>query len=207
MEKYIVFIFAAYFIISIVSINKWIEYSKVRKLKENVSWCVVSHDMPLWIYLSNTQIEYDIPIQYRIDSDAEWDFVRKILDEYVFDLTKSFFRGELKLFNDIRTMNGESYFMLSLNSFLSEHECDFSFLNQDMHEKRISYKEYGRWGGVLFDATYSITDFSVAYHKMLYISYLFCKNSKYLNPDGDKYYNEKYIEEILDKKQIQISRL
>ncbi len=99
----------------------------------------------------------------------------------------------------------KDFFMFNLASYLGEHESDSTFIGYEMHEKIISRKEYGSWGGPLYDATYSLTEFGVVFYKLYYISYCYCKNNKSINPDGSYYYGEKSIEDIIKSKRASIS--
>lgn len=75
-----------------------------------------------------------------------------------------------------------------------------------MHQKRLSYSEYGSWGGKLFDATFLISDFSVVFHKLMYTSYLYCKSSKSINPKNELYQYPESIRKVLDSRELSISR-
>ena len=193
-------------------ITKFIEYSLERKLKELVAWSVSDdpsecrYNGPLHIYISNAQNKLSLPQEYRICGDDEWDVIKEILKQYQKELTQDYFLGKVHLFVSKYVIYGEVYFMYALERFLDHHQCDYSFLSHKMQQETISYKSYGSWGGPLFDATFSLTDFAVVYHKLYYIAYLFCKNSKVINPKSDSYQGDNSIKEILDTRQIQISR-
>ena len=213
--RILIYAISIFVFVASVAFSKWRDLSRERKLRDLVSWSVVnakpqellvhSHDLPLWAYLKNAQIKY-IPQEHHISGDDEWQFAKEILEAYQNYLTQSYFRGHLKEIKSKYAVDGEDYFMSALHDFLSSHECDSKFLGYDMHEKTVDYKGYGSWGGPLFDATYSLSKFAVVYHKMYYIAYHYCKNSKITNPKGSSFQNEKYIREILDTNQIQISR-
>ena len=216
IDKIGVFALGILIIITIIAITKWHDYSQERKLKELVSWCLIkekpyellmhAHDLPLWAYISNAQINLQVSQKYRIEGDEEWGFVKEILEEYQKDLTRSYFKGHLRMIKSKYAIDGDVYFMLTLQSFLNDHQCEYKFLDHDMHAETVSYKRYGDWGGPCFDATYSLTDFAVTYHKLYYTTYLFCKNSKITNPSGESFQNERFIKDILDAQQIQLSR-
>ena len=211
----------AYMLLSIfifvacIAFSKWCELSRNRKLRDLVSWCVVkekygellvhAHDLPLWAYIKNAQIK-SLAKEYHISGDEEWAFVKEILEEYQRDLIQSYFKGHLSLMKSKYEIDGEVYFMFSLYAFLSEHQCEYEFLGHDMHKERLEYKHYGDWGGPLFDAKYEQTDFAVVLHKMHYVTYMYCRESEILKNFVPEW-NEKILKEILDTKQIQISRV
>lgn len=194
--------------VAVIAVGKWRELSRQQELKDLVAWSVVSGDgIPLWAEVSNAQIKLGIQKDYCIFGDDEWEFVKEILQEYRKNLTQSYFNGSLLIIKSKYAIHGEHYFMFSLYEFLSKHQCDYQFLGHDMHKEIISYKSYGESFSAGSDATYTLTDFAVVFHKMSYITYLFCKNSKIANPNGDAFCNEKSISNILESKQIKISRV
>lgn len=205
---------AAILIFAIICMaDKLKKFYQEKKIKNWVSWVVVyntlavsSHDMPLWMYIHNAQIKLGIDERYRISTDEEWKFAKEIIQEFQNNLMQSYFKGNLGLIKSKYVIYGEDYFMYKLGSFLEEHQCDYEFLGYKMHKERISYKKYGSWGGELFDASYVISDFSVVYHKLYHTVYMFCKNCKSLNENGLRYSNGEFLKEILDTKQIKISR-
>lgn len=198
-----------------IAVSKWRALSQEIELRKLVAWNILphqafaefdGHDFPLWTYISNAQIKFQLPQEYRISGDDEWSYAKDILSEYQKDLTLSYFKGQLKPIKSKYIVESEHYFMLGLCGFLKDHQCEYKFLGHDMHSKRVEYKEYGSWGGTLFDATYSLSEFAVVYHKLYYITYIFCKNSQFANPEGNSFTREGSIREILDSMQIQLSR-
>ena len=103
-------------------------------------------------------------------------------------------------------ISGEEYFMFSISNYLEEHQCDYQFSSHDMHKETISFKSYGSWGGPLYDAEYALTDFAIVYHKLYYISLLYCQSNDVINPKKKEYSVCAAVKEILDKKTIQMSR-
>ncbi len=199
----------------IFMISKLHELYKERQLKKLVSWIFVNsplsasgHDFPLEDYIFNAQYKFEIKKEFCISKELELDFVKEILEEFKKDMFQSYFADNLKTVKSKYVISGEHYFMSSLQRFLQKHQCDHHFLNYDMHKETIAYKEYGSWGGKLFDATYALTDFAITYHKMLYIAHTFCKNCKPLAESNLSllFDDEKDLEKILNTKQIKISR-
>lgn len=204
--SFAILVFGLFVYVAIIAFEKWHEYSQSKKMKDLVAWSLTGGDgIPLWAELSNAQINLHIPQEYCISGDQEWSLVKGILEEYKKHLTLSYFQGQLGLIKSKYVINGEAYFMFTLQDFLREHQCDYNFLGHNMHKETLEYKRYGDWGGPCYDATYSLTDFAIVFHKMYYIAYLFCKNNKAINPSEDAFQNEKIISEIIDTKQIQLS--
>jgi len=211
-----VYFFAAYVFVSIAAFIKWREYSQEKKLRELVSWSALGDYSPAlgrYSYLSellyavlNAQYDDAIDKKYRITEEFEKQYVREIIEEYQKDIMRSYFKGHLKLIKSKYVVNGEDYFLITMRDFLESHQCDEKFLCHDMHEEIVEYKRYGDWGGPCYDATYALTDFAIVFNKLYYITYLYCKHSKIANPRGNRFSNEMFIKEILDTKQIQISR-
>ena len=202
MEYPLAYILAIFILAAIVAFSKWRELSKEIKLRDLVSWSVVrtkpyellvhAHDLPLWSYISNAQIKFKLPQEYRISGDDEWDYAKEILEEYQKDLIQSYFKGHLKLIKSKYEVRGEDYFMCSLYAFLSEHQCDYEFLGHDMHSDRLNTGS---------PTTYAQTDFAIVLHKMHYITYMYCRGNEILRSLVPEW-NEKNLKEILDTKQI-----
>lgn len=215
MESPLVYIlsmlFSVFVFVAIIAFEKWHKYSQEQQLRDLIAWSVSADNhsrcnLSLSEYIGNAQIKLSLPQECRISGSVEMDYMKEILTEYQKDLSQSYFKGRLRLIKSKYVVRGETYFMFALYAFLSDHQCDYQFLGHDMHQETVSYKRYGDWGGPLFDATYSLTDFAVVYHKMHYITYMYCRGNDILR-DFVPEWNEKNLKEILDTKQIQISRL
>ena len=211
----LILIFSTFVFVAIIAFSKWHEYSQEKRLRDLVSWCVVkekpgellthAHDLPLWAYVSNAQIKIKIPNEHCVVGDEEWSFAKDILEEYKNDLTQSYFKGYLRMIKSKYVIQHEAYFMLTLYIFLSDHQCDSKLLGHDMHKERLEYTRYSDWGGPCYDAIYSLTTFAIVFHKMHYIAYMYCRGNEMLR-DFVPEWNEKNLKEILDTKQIQVSR-
>lgn len=181
-------------------------------LKKLVSWTLSENDnafrcnLRIRDYIHNTQIKYVPEKDLRIKTDEEWEIVKTILESFKRELSEDFFCDSLVLPKSKYAISGESFFHYSLCSFLRNHQCDYNLAGYEMHDKQLEYKRYGSWGGPLFDAKYLLSEFGVVYHKLLYISYKYCKNSKAINPNGTFYDREESISEIIVSRQIDISR-
>lgn len=183
-----------------------------RTLHELVAWCVTDSsseyrcNIHLHEYISNAQIDEKISKDYSISNEAEWNIAKEIITYYQKYLTQLYFTNRLTLPKSKYVIPGVHYFMYTLQAYLELHQCDYTFYGHEMHKETISQKNYGSWGGQLFDAIYALSDYSLVFHKLYYISYVFCKHSKIFNPKGEMFNNEKVIEMIIDSKQISLSR-
>lgn len=190
--------------------SKLREFYRDRSMRELVAWSVTTDDntrcnLSLSDYIVKAQNKLSLPQEYRISSDVERNYMNDILAAYQKDLTQSYFKGYLKMIKSKYVVPGEVYFMYSLYTFLSDHQCDYEFLKHNMHKERIFYKEYGSWGATHFDATFAVSDFAIVLHKMHYITCVYCRRNDILRGLVPNW-NEQNLKEILDTKQIQISR-
>lgn len=216
MNHILAYILAIFILSAFVAFGKWHEYSREKKLRDLVSWSVLGDYSPtlgrysyvreLLVTVLNAQYNDEIDKKYRIIEETEKQYVIQIIEEYQKDIMRSYFQGHMTLIKSKYEVRGKDYFMIALRDFLESHQCDEKFLGHDMRKERLEYKRYGDWGGPCYDATYSVSDFATVYHKLYYITYLYCKNSKIANPNGNRFNNDSFIKEILDTKQIQISR-
>lgn len=214
MEDLFAYILAIFILTAIVAFSKWRELSKERKLRDLVSWSAIGDYCPavgrhsyvheLLFAVWNAQYIDSVDKKHRI-TEAEKEYVIEVIEAYQKDIMRSYFKGHLKLIKSKYEVIGKDYFMLALYSFLSEHQCDDKFLGYDMRKERISYKSYGDSFSAGYDATYTLTDFAEVFHKMHYITYMYCRSNEILKPFVPEW-NEKNLKEILDTKQIQISR-
>jgi hypothetical protein len=184
-------------------VTKFLKLYRKNELFKHVSWIASNkkRNMSLWVYVHNAQIHCKIHEQYRISTEEEWEFVREILKEFKNDLSRNYFDGVLKIIRSKYVITEEQYFMFTLCSFLKEHQCDREFIGYDMRIDTLDHKSYGNG---CYSATYIISDFSIVFHKLLYIAYLECKNSKGINQDGAYYFNEKSIEDVLETKHLKV---
>lgn len=207
MEKYLSFI---PFIVAVFYLYKKNENNK--KQKDFTAWCFSSKYSCL-ISLSDTihniQIDLNIPKEYRLCSNEEWASVEVVLDDFKIKMLHKYFSNELDLPKIKPTYKmEEQLFMLYLQDYLKNHQCDYTFLGHEMHEKENYYKSFGSWGTENYMSSYKQTDFAIALHKLYYISFLFCENDKILNPKWIHNKNEKSaIENIIRTRTISISQI
>ena len=144
--------------------SKLREFYRDKSLRELVAWSVSSDDhircnLSLSDYIVKAQIRLSLPQEHRVSGSVEMDYMKEILTEYQRDLSQTYFKGRLKLIKSKYAISGECYFMASLYAFLSEHQDDYKFLGHEMHKSN---------------------DFTEVYHKMHYITYMYCKGSDIL---------------------------
>ena len=206
MEKLLAPIVTILVFVFVFLFSKLRELYRDRTLRDLVAWSVNGGDgLPLWAEISNAQIKQNLSMEYCISGDEEWAYVKEVIDEYRQDLMRAYFKGRLYVIKSKYRIRGVDYFMFALYAFLSDHQCDYEFLCHDLHKERISYKSYGSAFSAGSDATYTLTDFAMVFHKMHYITYMYCRGNDILK-DFVPGWNEKNLREILDTKQIQISR-
>lgn len=212
--RIIAYIFGIFVFVAIIAFSKWRELSQKKKLRDLVSWSAIGDYCPalgrnsyvreLLIAVLNAQYSDDIDKKHRITEEAEKRYVIEIIEEYQKDIMRSYFKGQLKIIKSKYVLFGEDYFMMMLYAFLSEHQCDYEFLGYDMHKERVAYKSYGDSFRSGFEATYSLSEFAEVFHKMHYITYMYCRKSEKLQTFVPAW-NEKNLKEILDTHQIQVS--
>ena len=150
-------------------IYKLYNYSIRKALKEEVSWCVSNDNqkrgnLTLLQHINNVEAD----LKYKIVTDTEKSIAEEILQCYQEELSQAYYNDRLtviqKLFQRRYKDNGMEYFFISLSNFLSKHECEKEFNGKEKYITK-SFKSYGEWGGLLYDATYSLTDIWKVYHK------------------------------------------
>lgn len=196
--RILIYILCIVILVAIIALSKWRELSKERTLRKLVSWSAIGDYCPslgrhsyvrdLILAVQNAQYKDTIDKKYRFTED-EKHWATDIIEEYQTDIMRSYFKGQLKLIKSKYVVDGKDYFMLMLYIFLSEHQCDDKFIGHEMY----SY------------ATHDLTDFALVFHKMHFITYMYCRDNEILKGLVPEW-NEKNLKEILDTKQIQISR-
>ena len=103
-------------------------------------------------------------------------------------------------------MSREEYFLLTLNIFLADHECDVE-LNGNQMYTLLERKTYGRWWSELYDAYYALEDFGIVYTKLYYVVRTFCERSSVINKNSEMLHRTEEIKKRLDSGIINISVL
>lgn len=200
LSRLFTYAFSIYLLVSAVALKRWYDLAQERKLRKLVAWSVTgdycpvlgnySYSRELWYKVANAQANLNIPKEYCIN-ETEKVFCLQILSEYQIELARKYFLGNLCLIKSKYAVYGDEYFMMKLHDFLSSHSDDYKFLGYEMHNPCTPY-----------------SSFEIAYHKLFYITYMYCKGSLIANPDESQSWlnwEEKYIREFLDSTQIQDS--
>ena len=191
-----------------------------KELKSLVAWCATIDskkyrcNLSLFDYVHNAQIYLKMPAEHRIHFDLERDYTNIILTRFVDNLVQDYFNDKIEynspaFWKSYSTEYGDlsvQFFMFQLYRYLSNHECSSSFLGYDMHSKTIKFDSNGTWGGLLYDATYELSQFGMVFIKLQYTAYLVCKKSDLYSKNMLTWKNEDSFIEILSRKQIDISR-
>lgn len=211
MKEYLLPIIVILIIIIVYLIWENRKVALQNRIKKLAAWTITENsntyrcNIHLHEYISNEQ--KNLLEEYRIVDEDDLEMAKEILSSFQKYLNEQLLINSLVMPKTKHVISGEDFFMFHLQFYLEKHQCDDSFIGYDMHEKTISRTNYGSWGGMLYDATYSLTKFAVVFNKLYYISYCYCKNSKSINPDGEYFVNENGIENIIDSKRISISRM
>lgn len=194
-------------------IYHYIQGRKLKEIRKLVAWCVTDdsrvyrYNLSLSAYVNNAQLHAEMCENHRILGDTEWKYVQIILSGFQQHLTQAFFYGEISHKKSKWSIPEEDFFMYHLFCYLSSHECEYKFLGFDMHAKTISYESHGSWGGPLFDAIYELTDFAIVVQKLRYITFLSCKTSLIYKDDIAGWLTPEHFTDMIDTKQIHISRV
>lgn len=206
------FFVAIAMVVIYILIQRSVKLSRETNQKEWVAWCVTKNSqtfrcaLSLSDYIKNAQISAHVQDVYRIHSEEEWDMVKAILDGFKAKLTEDYFSDLIPYKSSKYVIPGEHFFMFRLFCYLADHQCESNISGHDMHNRTISHKSYGSYGGPLYDATYELSDFGVVFHKLYYISYLFCKRSPFFNGEIAGWLTDKTFADILDSGQLSVYR-
>lgn len=196
MDTLLYSVIPALLIILFIVLYKLHEYSQERTLYLSVSWCMETDNLITYVLSAQKDLRKDYHI-----NDTDWDYLRTILAEYQKDLATAFLKRRLNPIRCKYVMEGENYFMLTLNIFLRKHEDTHEFFGHRMHGEKSPSAP----------GTYFISDFALVYHKLCYISNNVCKNSKAVlscKNDGIAQFLSgstsyaTYLSKILETKQI-----
>ena len=161
----------------------WRKLKNTESLKELVTWSVFESDgarwnIPLWAHLKNAQI-HNVSEQYRITGDEEWETVKAIIERYQKELTQSYFDGRLWRPKSKYKIDGKDYYIFMLYVYLCENA------------------NYGQ--NTVFNLQNNeIGNRNLVFHKMRYITYMYCKNNLALQKNVPSW-NEGVLKEILDE--------
>lgn len=200
-----------------------------RDLFNKVRWCVLDNseircnlNLIEWLcnvphysqkkesncFFPNADKLFLIQEKYNIQGEEERNIAKEILKEYQKDLVQSYFLGQgCTTDRNLTKITEQEYFLLTLANFLNKHECEKEFNGHQMYITK-SYKDRGCWGTFLFNATYELTDYAVVYHKMYYITQIYCltlrKNP--LDTSAALFARAEYTKRVIDVREMDVSR-
>ena len=210
--------------------HKLYEHYKERDLFNKVAWCVTEdsnmyrcnlrlidwlRSVPFYstkkkppdCFLPNSDKLFPIHEKYFIQGDEEYNIAKEILKQYQRDLIQKYLSGKLSTDPSIRKLTEAEYFLFTLQEFLEKHECETTFNGNEMYKIK-DYKSHGNWGGPLFDATYELTDYAVVYHKIYYITEMYCltlrENS--LDTNSLSFIKTEETKKVIDTREMKVSR-
>ena len=207
-------LFSVFIFVAIIAFSKWRELTIGRKLYNLVAWSVttdfigsgsVRPGLDLIDYIGNVAYAHKLPDRYKITDEKEREIAKDILKEYQRFLTQEYFSRKLSCPKTKYTDYGEHFFFANLFDFLSSHQCDYTFIGNDMHDELLSRKQYGKSYTSDSESTYKLSAFGIVFHKLLYISYLFCKESPIYKNLVPSWRKPESFTDPLDSMQITIS--
>ena len=191
------------------------KYNRQNKLKEFVKWCIIedkpkvnTYKTSLYNSINEIQNELNILSEYRLSTNNDWDTVKKILKEFQRIIILSYFSDTLptpKIKSNSEIENDTCFFYL-LQRYLAEHRYESSFLGYKMQEV-IKKTDKPDTITDLSESEYELTDFSLIFNKLYYITYLYCKNNPILNPKGKYWNDEAEIEKTIKLKKFSAAKV
>lgn len=163
----------------------WRKLKNMERLKELVAWSICESDgvrwnIPLWAHLKNAQLHSNVSEQYRIAGDEEWQDTKEIIERFQKELTQSYFNGQLWALKSVYNISGKDYFLYMLYVYLCEND------------------NYGYGQNVVFRLRNNeIGHRNIVFHKMQYITYMYCKENLALQKNVPAW-KESNLKEILD---------
>jgi hypothetical protein len=229
LERIIYFALTILILVFCFLVYKTRQYSLDKRLQSHVSWCVTDDsniyrcNMSLleWLcnvphysknkrpdcFFPNADKLFLIEDKYWLSGEEELSIAKEIIREYQKELIQKFFSGRLVANRFACKLTDEEYFLLTLKEFLEKYQCETTFHGNSMYNTK-EYKSYGYWGAPLFDATYELTDYAVAYHKIYYVTQMYCLTLRE-NPLDTNALSFQWTEDtkkVLDTKEIKVSR-
>lgn len=189
-------------------IGRFRTYSKEHSIFKLVSQIMdyQNHNtIPQYNAILRAQHDLRIPKEYHVSIEDHL-ILNDIISEFKKSLSEAYFMGQVGYIRSRYVIEEDAYFMYKLCGFLADHRCDREVGNHNMRKAVLSYKSHGKWGSDLYDASYKLSEFGIIYHKVYYISYLYCKNSKIFNPKGNSFPYDNSIKEVIDQGVLSVSQ-
>lgn len=211
LGKIVIITIVALLIIVGICIPKIRDACKTKKIKSYVSWCLSeknakeynANSPSLICYILKAQDFLNIRQDFAIHRDKDSLFINKIIDEYKKDLMQSFLNGNLYIPKGYDCITNDEFFIYTLFEFLMKRQYDRKFSGYDMLGNELD-RIYFSDGSL--NIIYSLSDFSILYHKVLYIAYLYSEMIFWdpTQPSSGKSWIEESLTNILKTKQIEL---
>lgn len=188
------------------------KFAAHKSLFERVSWCVAGDSSYFYSTLGNpvygtahlldklfspkSQNHVSEPYRIKSNNSTEKEYLQLILNEYKTDLAHAYFQNRLS-HKHLGKLSATDYFFLTLDQFLSRHECDRDFFNQPMYDllEREYFDDNGEGG---HSDTSRLTDFGTVYIKLRYLTFTYCIATPALNSNHVSISAAEYLKEELD---------
>ena len=173
--------------VSIWAFTTWRKLRNMENLKEWVAWSVrkddhIRYNIPLWAHLKNAQLHSNVSDQYRITGEGEWEEAKEIIAKYQKELVNSYFEDRLWAMKSIYEIQSKDYFIYMLYVYLCENE-NYGYCQNSVFRFR--------------DLRNKVDHRNIVFHKMRYITYMYCKENPTLQKNVPDW-NEDRLKEILD---------
>ena len=214
LESIAYYLLAIYILLSLIAFSKWRELSKERKLRDLVAWSVTGDYCPaldrysyvreLLFAVLNAQHNCAIPQQYQIAGEVEKQYLHQIIEEFQKDISRRYFCGKLSVIKSKYAVDDDAFFMIQLHDYILAHIDDDKFLNRELAEFVSTVKHpQGQT-----ESTYQLTDIGIVFWKLRYVTHMYCKQCKIVNPSEYPHWYE-YVEapilKCLDAKQYTVT--
>jgi hypothetical protein len=152
-------------------------------------------------YFEMIQRHLKVADKYKFTKNDEKQVMR-VFEEFKNNLSEEYFSNRIGLPKTKFVLDNNTFLFYSLYIFLDKKYCSTCFCENPMHKETITLEYYSTDG---YCGTYTVTEFAIVVFKLFYTSYIFCKNSKILNPKGEFFKNESHIEKLIDTQKISIA--
>jgi hypothetical protein len=165
-------------------IKKFKDYSQQNKLFKLISWCVTKDsclyrdNLRLEDYLCNAQIELKLSSEFCIDED-DLEFVKVILKKYQQDTMFNYFNNKhiTGIPKSKHQIDGKTYFLSSLYDYLSQYQLNHEFMEYKIYSNLLEKKDFDK---NIYHSTYELTEFGLAFYKIIHICLVSTVNNPYL---------------------------
>lgn len=168
-----------------VAIYLFVKNNRKESLHKQVEWVTSTNDgwdgprdMAIWKYVYNVQVERNIPQQYRITRNDDWDLVRAIIKECADNVGKDYLNRRLEPGAEYAALTQQEFFFAQLYYHLRIKASKYNKIcGRDMFSRVENFvNEYGYDAKKCF-----LSDAGVVYYKLCYITALYCKDNPRIN--------------------------